>query len=61
MHNTVNKLWLGQSSLGKSCGFPKASFYQERSVPRNATAHIHQRWQQAEKKRTFHHTMDIFK
>ena len=38
--NTVYKLWLGQSSLGKSCGFSKASFYQERSVPRFATAHI---------------------
>ena len=41
--NTVYKLWLGLSSLGKSCGFSKASFYQERSVPRHATAHIHKR------------------
>ncbi|WP_157491888.1 hypothetical protein [Gelidibacter mesophilus] len=24
------KLWLGQSTLGKSCGFPKAGFYLER-------------------------------
>ncbi|MBG44711.1 MAG: hypothetical protein CL530_12165 [Aequorivita sp.] len=43
--NTVYKLWLGQSSLGKSCGFSKASSYQERSVPKHATAHIHKRWQ----------------
>ena len=44
--NTVYKLWLGQSTLGKSCGFSKASSYLERSVPRHATAHIHKRWQQ---------------
>jgi len=41
--NTVYKLWLGLSSLGKSYGFSKASFYQERSVPGHATAHIHKR------------------
>ena len=41
--NTVYKLWLGQSSLGKSSGFSKASFYHERSVPKYATAHIHKR------------------
>lgn len=43
MPNTVYKLWLGQFTLGKSCGFSKAGFYQERSVPRHATAHIHKR------------------
>ena len=42
-HNTVYKLWLGLSSLGKSCGLPKASFYMERFVPKHATAHIHKR------------------
>ena len=42
--NTVYKLWLGQSSLGKSGGFSKASFYHERSVPKYATAHIHKRY-----------------
>ncbi len=26
--------------LGKSCGFSEASFYQERSVPKHATAHM---------------------
>jgi uncharacterized protein YcfL len=41
--NTVYKLWLGQSSIGKSRGFSKANFYQERSVPTHATAHIHNR------------------
>ena len=40
MSNTVYKLWLGKSLLGKSCGFSKASFYLERFVPKNATAHI---------------------
>ena len=48
-HNTVYKLWLGMSALGKSCGFPKAGFYQQRSVPRHATAHIHKRCPQYEK------------
>lgn len=42
--NTVYKLWLGHSSLGISCGFPKASFYLERFVPTHATAHIHKRY-----------------
>jgi len=36
----VYKLWLGQSSLGKSCGFPKASFYLEKLVQTHATAHM---------------------
>ncbi len=53
--NTVYKLWLGQSTLGKSCGFSKASFYQERSVPRHATAHIHQRCKQAKKTEWLHY------
>ena len=35
--------------LGKSCGFSKASFYLQSSVPGHATAHIHQRYPQAEK------------
>ena len=47
--NTVYKLWLGISSLGKSCGFSKAGFYQERSVPGHATAYIHKRWLQFDK------------
>jgi len=41
--NTVYKLWLGQSSLGKSCGFPKVSLYLERFMLKHATAHIHKR------------------
>ncbi|MEW4925770.1 DUF6090 family protein [Algibacter sp. 2305UL17-15] len=41
--NKVYKLWLGLSTLGKSYGFPKAGYYQERSGPRHATAHIHKR------------------
>ncbi len=45
--HTVYKLWLGQSTLGKSCGFSKVSFYQERAVPKRATAHIQTRWQQS--------------
>ena len=36
----------GQSSLGKSCGFPKAGFNLERFVPRHATAHIQTRCKQ---------------
>ncbi len=44
--NIVYKLWLGLSSLGKSCGFPKASFSLERFVPRHATAHIQNRYRQ---------------
>jgi hypothetical protein len=39
-YNTVYKLWLGLSLLGKSCGFPKVSFYLERFVLKHATAHI---------------------
>ncbi|MCK0127020.1 hypothetical protein MWU76_21710, partial [Gelidibacter sp. F2691] len=38
--NTVYKLWLGQSALGKSCGFSKASFYLERFVQSHATTHM---------------------
>lgn len=41
MGNKLYELWLGQSTHGKSCGFSKPSFYLERSVPRQATAHIH--------------------
>ena len=33
----------GSVSIWKIYGFPKASFYQERSVPRHATAYIHKR------------------
>ncbi|MEZ2416239.1 hypothetical protein ACA086_14870, partial [Muriicola sp. E247] len=43
VYNTVYKLWLGQSTLGKSCGFSKASFYFESFVLKHATAHIHKR------------------
>jgi hypothetical protein len=38
--HTVYKLWLGLSSLGKSCGFSKASFFLDKSVLKHATAHI---------------------
>ena len=36
----------GSVSIWKIYGFPKASFYQERSVPRHATAYIHKRCKQ---------------
>ncbi len=49
MANTVYKLWLRLSQLGKSCGLYKASFYLERSVPKLATAHTQKRWHQFKK------------
>tara|TARA_R110002051_G_C8738549_1_gene498760 strand:- start:655 stop:870 length:216 start_codon:yes stop_codon:yes gene_type:complete len=60
--NTVYKLWLGQSSLGKSCGFSIASFYLERFVLKHATAHIHNRWHSLKienEKNNLHFNIDL--